>query len=51
MIYLVYREQDLIAETDSLDYLKRVVKSHPDCSIRELGSRKVYKPRLVRKSA
>ncbi len=51
MIYLVYQQQALIAETDSLDYIKKVVKTHSGCSVQELGSRKVFKPRLVRKSA
>ncbi len=51
MIYLVYEQQELIAETDNLEYLKKVVRTHPDCSIRELGSKRVYRPKLVPKSA
>ena len=49
MIYLVYDRQELIAETDSLEFLKTVVKDHPDCAVKELASGKLYKPRLVRK--
>jgi hypothetical protein len=49
MIYLIYEKQELIAETDSLEYLKKVVKAHPDCAVRELGTGKTYKPTLTRK--
>jgi len=49
MIYLIYEKTDLIAETDSLKFVKEVVKSRPDCLIKEIGSDKVYKPKLVRK--
>jgi len=51
MIYLVYDRQELIAETDSLEFLKAVVKEHPDCAVKELSSGKIYKPRLVRRDA
>jgi hypothetical protein len=51
MIYLVYEKQELIAETDTLDFVKQVVRVHPDCAIKEMGTGKVYKPKLVRKSA
>ena len=40
MIYLVYEKQDLIAETDNPEYLQALVKSHPTCSVRELGTDK-----------
>lgn len=49
MIYLIYEKQNLIAETDSLEFVKQVVKSRPGCAIKEIGTSKVYKPRLVRK--
>jgi hypothetical protein len=49
MIYLIYEKKDLIAETDSLKFVKEVVKSRPDCLVKEIGSGKVYKPKLVRK--
>jgi hypothetical protein len=51
MIYLVYDGQELIAETDSLEFLKVVVKEHPECAVKELTSGKLYKPRLVRKAS
>jgi hypothetical protein len=47
MIYVIQAKQDLTVETDSLEFVKRTVREHPDCSIRELGSGKVYRPRLV----
>jgi hypothetical protein len=47
MIYVIQAKQDLIVETDSLEFVKKTVRDHPDCSIRELGSGKVYRPRLV----
>jgi hypothetical protein len=47
MVYVIYAKQDLVVETDSLDYVKKIVRAHPDCSIRELGSGKVYRPKLV----
>jgi len=49
MIYLIYEKTDLIAETDSLKFVKEVVKSRPDCLIKEIGSNKVYKPKLTLK--
>ena len=49
MIYLVYDRQELIAETDSLEFLKAVVKEHPQCAIKELTSGKLYKARVVHK--
>ena len=47
MIYLIYEKTDLIAETDSLKFVKEVVKSRPDCLIKEIGSGNIYKPKLV----
>ena len=47
MIYLIYEKTDLIAETDSLKFVKEVVKSKPECLIKEIGSGKVYRPRLT----
>jgi hypothetical protein len=49
MIYLIYEKTDLIAETDSLKFVKKVVKSRPDCLIKEIGSGKVYRPKLTEK--
>ena len=49
MIYLIYEKTDLIAETDSLKFVKEVVRSRPDCLIKEIGSGKVYKAKLARK--
>ena len=49
MIYLIYEKKDLIAETDSLQFVKEVVKSRPDCLIKEIGSGKVYRPKLTPK--
>ncbi len=49
MIYLIYEKTDLIAETDSLKFVKEVVRSRPDCLIKEIGSGKVYKAKLTRK--
>jgi hypothetical protein len=51
MIYVVYERQEPIAETDSLDFLKAVVRAHPNCAVKELVSGKVYRPKLVRRSA
>jgi hypothetical protein len=51
MIYLVYDRQELIAETDSLEFLKVVVKDHPECAVKELTSGKLYKARLVPKAS
>jgi hypothetical protein len=48
MIYLIYEKTDLIAETDSLQFVKEV-KSRPGCLIKEIGSGKVYKPKLTQK--
>jgi hypothetical protein len=50
MIYLIYEKADLIAETDSLKFVKEVVKSRPGCLIKEIVSGKVYKPKLTRKA-
>jgi hypothetical protein len=47
MIYLISDAPDMTVETDNLDYVKTVVRAHPNCSIRELGSDKVYRPKLV----
>ena len=49
MIYLIYEKQNLIAETDSLDFVKEVVRSRPDCAVKEIGTGKVYKPKLIRR--
>ena len=49
MIYQIFEQRDLIAETDSLKFVKEVVKSRPGCLIKEIGSGKVYKPKLTRK--
>jgi hypothetical protein len=49
MIYLIYEQQNLIAETDSLKFVKEVIKTRPDCAVKEIGTGKVYRPRLVRK--
>ena len=51
MIYLISDTPDLLVETDNLEYVKRIVRAHPNCSIRELGSGKVYRPKLVSKKA
>lgn len=51
MIYLVYERQELIAETDSVEFLKALVRAHPDCAVKELTSGKLYKPRLVPKAS
>ena len=50
MIYQIFEQRDLIAETDSLQFVKQVVKSRPGCLIKEIGSGKVYKPKLTRKA-
>ena len=47
MIYQISDTPDLVVETDNLEYVKKIVRSHPNCSIRELGTGKVYRPRLV----
>ena len=47
MIYQISDTPDMVVETDSLDYVKKIVRAHPNCSIRELGTGKVYRPRLV----
>lgn len=49
MIYLIYEKSDLIAETDSLKFVKEVARSRPGCLIKEIGSGKVYKPKLTLK--
>jgi hypothetical protein len=49
MIYQIYEKMDLIAETDSLKFVKEVVKSRPGCMVKEIGTGKVYRPKLVRK--
>ena len=49
MIYLIYEKTDLIAETDSLKFVKEVVKSRPECLIKEIGAGKVYRPKLTTK--
>jgi len=45
MIYCLFENTDCIAETDSLDLLKQLVKEHPDCTVKELRSGKVYQPK------
>jgi len=47
MIYVICDKQELVVETDNLEYVKNIVRSHPDCSIRELGTDKVYRAKLV----
>jgi hypothetical protein len=49
MIYLIYEKTDLIAETDSLKFVKEVIRARPGCLIKEIGSGKVYKPKLTQK--
>ena len=51
MIYQIYRGRDLIAETDNMDFVKSVVHRYPDCSIRELLTGRVYRPKLVKRRA
>jgi hypothetical protein len=40
MIYQIYVENDLVAETDSMDLVKNFVKDHPDCSVKDASSGK-----------
>ena len=51
MIYQIYRGRDLIAETDNMDFVKSVVHRYPDCSIREMLTGRVYRPKLVKRRA
>ena len=41
MIYLVYEKKDLIAETDSIDFVKKLVKKNPDCRVKEATTDKI----------
>ncbi len=50
MIYCLFENKDLIAETDSLESLETLVKEHPDCLVKELRTGKVYEPQIVKKS-
>lgn len=43
MIYFIYEKQNLIAETDNLEFVKTVMKKHPGCLAKELGTGKVFK--------
>jgi hypothetical protein len=47
MIYRIQANPELVVETDSLEFVKKVVRAHPECTIRELGTGKVYRPRLI----
>ena len=51
MIYLISDTPDMVVETDNLEYVNKIVRAHPNCSIRELGSGKVYRPKLVSKAS
>jgi hypothetical protein len=42
MIYDVYVQGDLIAETDSIDLVKTFIKENPGCSIKEALSGKEF---------
>jgi hypothetical protein len=44
----MYENTDLIAETDSLECLKLLVKEHPGCMVKELRTGKVYQPQIVK---
>lgn len=51
MIYQIYKDKDLIVETDSMDFVKSVVRRHTDCLVKELLTGRVYKPKVVKKAA
>ncbi len=51
MIYFIYEQNNLIAETDNLQFLKTVAKKHPGCLVKEARTGKVFKVKLVEKTA
>jgi hypothetical protein len=42
MIYDVYLQGDLIAETDSIDLVKIFIKENPGCSVKDAASGKEF---------
>ena len=34
MLYFIYRDKELLAETDSIDFVKSFVKKHENCSVK-----------------
>ncbi len=35
MIYLVYKDGEILVETDDLEYVKNYVRENEDCSVRD----------------
>ncbi len=35
MIYIVYKDGEILVETDNLEYAKTYVKDNSDCSVRD----------------
>ena len=50
MIYDVYVQGDLIAETDSVDLVKVFIKENPGCSVRDALSGKEFTIKYAAKS-
>ncbi len=48
MLYFIYEETELVAETDSLEFVQSVARRHPACFIRQSGTEKVLSPTFVK---
>jgi hypothetical protein len=35
MIYLIYKDGEILVETDNIDFAKDYVKTDPECSVRD----------------
>ncbi len=35
MIYLIYKDGEILVETDDLDYVKNYVRDNTECSVRD----------------
>jgi hypothetical protein len=40
MIYLIYKDGEILVETDNADFVKDYIKTDPECSVRDLRTGK-----------
>ena len=51
MLYDIYKDGDLIAETDNVDFVKSVIHEHPNCSVRDAATGREFRIRYVKKAS
>jgi hypothetical protein len=40
MIYLIYKDGEILVETDDVDFAKEYLKTDPECSVRDIRTGK-----------